>query len=218
MNISDSHPVELSELREYPNNPRKHSAQQIEEMKRSLSLFGQYRPFVLNEAGEVLAGNGMLQAMRELGWETGQAVTLQGATTAEEKKLVLADNRIGGMGLTDFDAVDAMLAEIGDFEVTGYDADTLRDLLGSVEESLEAAKEYGILEPKEVERITGRPVPQHFTAGEEDAPGGAPISEAQQSSSESGPIDLDDEAYDVMEETRKTTRELVVCPECGHSW
>lgn len=215
MKLSDTTDIGLDQLEEYPGNPRKHTDLQLREMTRSLDMFGQYRPLVVNESNQVLAGNGMLRAMRELGWKKGSAIVLQGANAAEERKLLLADNRIGGMGSTDFDAVDAMLEEIGDFEIPGYDPDTLRSLLATAEESLDAASEYGILDESEIARIQGRGegVPTHFEADEDEGDydeGGGEDRPADSA------VDVPDSVMDTEERT--TSRELQVCPECGHSW
>lgn len=180
--------VKLEGLSEFPGNPRKHGDAQLEELKRSLEMFGQYRPLVLNAKNEILAGNGMYRAMLALGWTEGKAIIMSKLSEANQKKLVLADNQIARMGFTDYDAVDHLLREIGDYEIPGYDPDTVAQLLATTEEALEDAMEYGVLDDDEIEAVQAREetydldgpsqytppaIPQHFTAPTEtaDSPG-----------------------------------------------
>jgi ParB-like chromosome segregation protein Spo0J len=59
--------VAISELTPYPRNPRRGD---LETIKHSLRCHGAYRPLVVNRrTKEVLAGNHLLLAMRELGYE-----------------------------------------------------------------------------------------------------------------------------------------------------
>ena len=52
----------LSELRRPKKNVRNHSIKQIEEFKRSVQMFGQIRPIVIDEDNVILAGNGLFMA------------------------------------------------------------------------------------------------------------------------------------------------------------
>ena len=62
--------VKLDDLIQDPLNARTHSRRNIEAIKASLKQFGQQKPIIALENGTVLAGNGTLQAARELGWDT----------------------------------------------------------------------------------------------------------------------------------------------------
>lgn len=153
MKMKPTAPVKLADLKEFPGNPRRHSDIQVTELKRSLEKFGQYRPLVIDENNQVLAGNGMLRAMLDLGWSKGDARVMTDASDADKKKLVLADNRISDMGSTDFDAVDELLAEIGETDIPGWDPEIVASLIATAEESLETAEQYGVLDADEAESI-----------------------------------------------------------------
>lgn len=161
--------LQLDTLTEFPGNPRSHGEKQLEELGRSLTMFGQFRPLVVDEKNVVLAGNGMLTAMRRLGWTEGKAVRITGLDEAGKKKLVLADNRIAGMGYTDFEEVDRILNEINDTQIPGYDEEFLRQMLAEAEEILEVAETYGTFEEDELEYLDrnkgiyeGEHIPQHL--------------------------------------------------------
>jgi ParB-like chromosome segregation protein Spo0J len=60
--------VPISELRPYERNPRRGD---VEAIKESLEVNGQYRPIVVNKRDNtVVAGNHTLAAAKKLDWET----------------------------------------------------------------------------------------------------------------------------------------------------
>lgn len=59
----------IKELRPAEKNVRLHSQKQIDEMKRSVDMFGQYRPLVVASDGEILVGNGLYETYVQMGKE-----------------------------------------------------------------------------------------------------------------------------------------------------
>ena len=92
----------LSELHVMEKNIRRHPEKQIKEYVRSLEMFGQMKPVVIDEAGMILAGNGLFEALRSMGAETCQCYVMKGLSPAQKKKVMLADNRVYELGITDF--------------------------------------------------------------------------------------------------------------------
>ena len=61
--------VKLSELKLDLSNLRGHSEEEIELIIRSLTIFGQYKPIIVDKnTMTVKIGNGRLMAMRKMGW------------------------------------------------------------------------------------------------------------------------------------------------------
>lgn len=52
----------LSELHKPAHNIRRHSEKQLTEYIRSIEMFGQVKPLVVAEDGEIIAGNGLYPA------------------------------------------------------------------------------------------------------------------------------------------------------------
>lgn len=52
----------LSELHKPAHNIRRHSEKQLTEYIRSIEMFGQVKPLVVAEDGEIIAGNGLYSA------------------------------------------------------------------------------------------------------------------------------------------------------------
>ncbi|MBR0290320.1 MAG: hypothetical protein IJQ82_15200, partial [Selenomonadaceae bacterium] len=77
----------------------------------------------------VLAGNGLLAALRKMGATTAACHIVAGLTEAEKKKLMLADNKIFQLGEDDDFAFEETLRELsGDIDIPGYSADVLKNL------------------------------------------------------------------------------------------
>jgi len=80
----------LAELRPHPQNYNKHSEDQIKRLMQSLETFGQPKPIVIWRAGfdtaqtptqptYIIAGHGLAEAAKRLGWKT-----LLASDTSEE--------------------------------------------------------------------------------------------------------------------------------------
>ena len=119
----------LSELRHVEGNTRLHSERQIREYIRSIEMFGQLRPMVIDEDNVVLAGNGLLDALNKMGKKQGACHVIRGLSVNEKKKLMLADNRIAELGEENQFAFEEVLRELsGDIDIPGYGVDVLKNI------------------------------------------------------------------------------------------
>ena len=84
--------VPIASLHEDPENARVHGSRSIASAKRALAQFGQQKPIVIALDGRILAGNGIYQAARALGWGEIAAVTFVG-DRQQQRAFALADNR-----------------------------------------------------------------------------------------------------------------------------
>ena len=138
--------MRLSELRHPAKNVRKHSQSQIAEYMRSVEMFGQIRPIVVDDTGEILAGNGLYDALVGLGRETADVYVM--------KKLMLADNRIFNLGSDDMGVFEEFVAELGgDFDVPGYPMELLKTLSFDADDVDEANASYGRISTEDKEAL-----------------------------------------------------------------
>lgn len=84
----------LADLRKPAHNIRRHSDKQITEYIRSIEMFGQIKPLVVDEHGEIIAGNGLFEALTRMGRETCDCYVVTGLTDVQKKKLMMADNKV----------------------------------------------------------------------------------------------------------------------------
>jgi len=119
----------LASLRPHPRNPRRGD---LEAIKQSLSHHGQYRPIVANgRTGEVLAGNHVFRAARELGWKQID-VSFVDVSEEEATRIVLVDNRTSDLAAYDDELLVELLSDLDDLSGTGFDEQALDDLLDEV--------------------------------------------------------------------------------------
>jgi len=127
------HQRPVADLYSDPSNARLHSRLNLDAIKASLLKFGQQHPLVVTEDGMVVAGNGRLAGMLELGWTECDTVT----TTLSGVELAgfsIADNRTAELAEWDEDALARTLIALRDedgIEVAdaGFDSDALAEAL-----------------------------------------------------------------------------------------
>lgn len=202
MNITTKN---LSDLHTPERNVRRHTDKQIGEYVRSLKMFGQVKPIVCDESGEIIVGNGLYQAMLQMGAESCECYVITGLSDAQKKKLMLADNRVYELGITDTDAFQEIIKELeGDIDVPGWDEDLLTVMNAATADVDEIVKGYGAFEQEAVNRLADRPAPAE--AYQSPAPATAPAPAA-------APITEPSEEPGLPE--RADVQRVIICPKCG---
>lgn len=127
------HLVGIDLLRCDPRNARRHSPKNLAAIRGSLTEFGQRRPLVISPDYTVIAGNGNLQVMRELGWQQVWVTVFPG-TAAEARAFGVADNRTGELAEWDSDLLRAALSDLPDHlaAAAGFD---LADLAAALQDN-----------------------------------------------------------------------------------
>lgn len=127
----DGQVVRLDSLTPDPLNARLHPERNMDAIMDSLCLYGQRAPLVIRqETMVVAAGNGRLEAMRNLGWSVC-AVSIRPMTDAEFHGFALADNRTAELARWDFEVVakvDILIRELGGSRMPGWSMDELEVL------------------------------------------------------------------------------------------
>src|SRR6516165_11609433 len=113
----------VSELKEFPGNPRRHPERQIAALMKSIRRVWT-NPILVDETGTILAGHGRWEAARHLGMTKVPTVTVGGLTDAEKRAVVIADNRLPEQAVWDFDLLRGHFQELikldFDVELTGF--------------------------------------------------------------------------------------------------
>lgn len=206
MNITTKN---LSDLHTPERNVRRHTDKQIGEYVRSLKMFGQVKPIVCDESGEIIVGNGLYQAMLQMGAESCECYVITGLSDAQKKKLMLADNRVYELGITDTDAFQEIIKELeGDIDVPGWDEDLLTVMNAATADVDEIVKGYGAFEQKAVDRLADRPAPTE--AYQPPAPPPAPAPAPADTAAP--PAELPEEPG---QPERADVQRVIICPKCG---
>jgi len=100
--------VPIDSVRSHPKNTRRHPHEQLELLKNSLREFGQYRPIVVHAGTDyILAGNGVYEAARQLGWETIRIVRVE-CDESHALAILMADNRLAELSWWDYESMVAI--------------------------------------------------------------------------------------------------------------
>jgi len=150
--------VATDKLTPNARNARTHSKKQIRQIAESVRQFGFNNPILIDDAYEVIAGHGRLQAAQELGIHEVPVVRLSHLSEAEKRAYVLADNKIALNAGWDGELLAAEIGDLAvllpdidlDLEITGFETGEIDLLLTDFEESgSSSAKEDRVPMPKE---------------------------------------------------------------------
>ncbi|MEA2879480.1 MAG: hypothetical protein QOF14_4676 [Hyphomicrobiales bacterium] len=117
----------ISELKLDPHNPRFHSRKQVQQIARSIGVFGFNVPILVDANLNVIAGHGRAMACQELGWTEVPTVQLDHLSEAEARAFMIADNRLTENSVWDDRLLGEQLKELSlldlDFslETTGFE-------------------------------------------------------------------------------------------------
>lgn len=124
--------VQVSELKEFPNNPNIHPEEQVKAIAQSMETYGQYYPIIVDERLQILAGHGKKLALEKLGRTDADVVIMRGLSDKQKMKLVLEDNKIQSLSYINFGKVEDIIREIGETGIIGYTDDYLSAIINEV--------------------------------------------------------------------------------------
>ena len=190
--------MKIEDLCTPERNVRIHTENQLEEFVRSIKMFGQIRPVVVDEKNVILAGNGLVMAMKKAGEKQVDVYKLEGLTENQKKKLMIADNKIFSLGIENLDTLNAFLEELGnDLDIPGFDEEILKSMVAEAESVTEKLSQYGTLDKTEIDAM------KNYSEKKE-----ALIeSSNQKNNSSDSQKEEEDEPADI--------KRHVICPKCG---
>jgi ParB-like chromosome segregation protein Spo0J len=199
--------MKLVDLVKPEKNVRIHTEQQLKEFQRSVKMFGQIRPIVIDENNVILAGNGLYETLIAMGKETADVYKYDNLTENQKKKLMIADNKIFSLGIENLDTLNSFLEDLqGDLDIPGFDEDILKQMVSEAEDVTEKLSEYGTLDDEEIQSIkeSGERKEQQIQKAEAEqaTPAPQPIAQPQQ--------EMPEDSEDTTE-----VKKFVICPKCG---
>ncbi len=201
--------MKLDDLVKPKRNVRIHTEQQIKEFCRSVEMFGQIRPIVVDENNVIIAGNGLYDALIAMRQDTAEVYQYNNLTENQKKKLMIADNKIFNLGIDNLDALNIFLEELqGDLDIPGFDQEILQQMVSEAEDVTEKLSEYGTLKEDEIQSIkeTSEKRQQQIQriemSQEVQQPGQILTERMQQEPA-------------VEDEDTTENKKIVICPNCG---
>lgn len=126
--------VSIESLTPDPANARSHDDRNIDAIKKSLKRFGQRSPIVVQKSGMVVrAGNGRLEAAKQLGWKSIAAVVVDD-DNLDAISFAIADNRTAELASWDNSTLTTLLNSLPKESLidTGFSQSDLDNLLSVV--------------------------------------------------------------------------------------
>ena len=111
--------VNVNNISPYHLNCKKHNRKNIEAIKKSIKMFNQYKPLIVNSrTNEILIGNGTYQALKELDYSEIYAIFID-VDEKKEKVLNLADNKLSTLSTWNENLLD---------KISSFDEDFIKTL------------------------------------------------------------------------------------------
>lgn len=203
----------ISELKRPERNVRIHTDKQLKEFERSIRMFGQIRPLVVDETNTILAGCGCFETLCRMGMTEAAVYKVENLTENQKKKLMIADNKIYGLGVDNLETFNSFLEELSsDLDIPGFDESILQSMVADAEDVSEKIMEYGTVDDSDIRAIrAAKDRKEALIERAEQAqtnPVPAPAAPQPASAQEYG--DPDEEDPEPTE-----IRKFVICPNCG---
>lgn len=117
--------VDISALKPYERNAKRHSKDQLEKLERCIRDVGFVSPCLIDKDFNVIAGHGRIQAARAAGLERVPCVFIEGLTEEQRRRYIIEDNRIAEFGEWDMETLTTELEELAaeGVNVQGLDFD-----------------------------------------------------------------------------------------------
>lgn len=124
----------VSELIPYASNSRTHSDAQVAQIAASIREFGWTNPILIDKDNSIIAGHGRLLAARNLGMEKVPTIVLDHLSKAQQRALVIADNKLALNAEWDFELLSSEIAWLDNenqfnLSLLGFDETELGNIL-----------------------------------------------------------------------------------------
>jgi DNA modification methylase len=146
--------VPIERLIPFARNPRTHTEEQVAQIAASMVEFGWTSPILVDPNHVVIAGHARLAAARKLGLTEVPVIVLDHLSEAQQRALVIADNKLALNAGWDEELLRGLLTELrGDdfnLETLGFSDEELNALLAEVPDATEGlTDEDAVPEPLE---------------------------------------------------------------------
>lgn len=142
--------IEVAKIKPYAKNAKRHSAEQIDRIAKSITEFGFRQPVVIDSNFEIIIGHGRFEAVKKLGLATVSCVMVDDLSDEQIKALRLADNKLNesewDMDLLNLELDEIEAVDMSDFgfldEVINDDAD---DAKAKTRKQIELSESYSVV-------------------------------------------------------------------------
>lgn len=209
--------MKLADMRKSEKNVRMHTEKQLKEYERSIRMFGQIRPIVVDEDGYILVGNGLYETLVRMNAEEADVYRMAGLTSAQKKKLMIADNKIFNLGVENLVTLNEFIEELkDDLDIPGFDEEILQQMVSDAEQVTEKICEYGTLDDDEIQEIKKIGERQNSMYGSQAPAGSESAAPARNDESQKPEEPGNQNSPDGSDVSMPDSEgKFVICPDCG---
>ena len=164
---ANSELIELSLLKEHPNNPRNHPEEQIAELQDSLLTFEQTMPILVDEDNIILAHHGVYTAHKENGTTHGWIVRAVGWSEEKKQAYLIADNKLAEKSKWDRAMLSNIFKGFGETDMsddlnaaTGFSPIEITNLTSEFSPMNNPATTSNVVTNDDVEKAKGKKAPK----------------------------------------------------------
>ena len=210
--------IPISELKRPERNVRIHTDKQLKEFERSIRMFGQIRPLVVDETNTILAGCGCFEILCRMGATEAAVYRVENLTENQKKKLMIADNKIYGLGVDNLETFNSFLEELSsDLDIPGFDESILQSMVAEAEEVTDKIMEYGTVDDSEIEAMKAAKARKEALMEKAEQEQSSPAPVQPDAAPQPVPMAYNSPAGDEDAEDHDPAeiRKFVICPNCG---
>lgn len=143
--------VNIDSIKVYPNNAKIHTAEQIEEIKKSIQEFGNNDPIAIDEKGFIIEGEGRYLAQKDMGIKEIEVIKLTHLTEEQKVAYMLVHNKLTMNTGFDLDLLEEELSKISSIDMKEFEFDIkeieeeLEEEEQSQEPSFNYKEQYGVI-------------------------------------------------------------------------
>lgn len=115
--------VTIDSIKVYPNNAKIHTAEQIEEIKKSIQKFGNNDPIAIDENGFIIEGEGRYLAQKDMGIKELEVIRLTHLSEEQKVAYMLVHNKLTMNTGFDIDLLEEELAKISNIDMSEFEFD-----------------------------------------------------------------------------------------------
>lgn len=145
----------IDSIKVYPNNAKIHTAEQIEQIKKSIQEFGNNDPIAIDEKGFIIEGEGRYLAQKELGYTEVEVIRLTHLSEEQKVAYMLVHNKLTMNTGFDIDLLEEELAKISSIDMKDFEFDIKQleeelekeenDATPSTESNFNYKQQYGVI-------------------------------------------------------------------------
>jgi len=132
--------IDINLIKEYENNVKIHTDEQIEQIIVSIQKYGNNDPIAIDENNTIIEGHGRFLALKRLGYNTIPVIKLGHLTDEQKREYILIHNKLTMNAGFDMEKLEKELDEI-ETDLSIYGFEQFEEFFEEMEEELEELEE-----------------------------------------------------------------------------